>query len=83
MITPIFVRIHALNDGTICVRPDQITLVEFPSCGPNAGLIVIHIAGNSYTIPQDEWALLFPFMKFLHTKQDVDRYLGLDPDIPF
>ena len=85
MITPVFVRIYALNDGTLCIRPDQITHVQFPYQGENAGLVIIHIGKDTYTIPQDEWALLYPFMKILHTKPDINRFLGIDPDpdIPF
>ena len=85
MITPVFVRIYALNDGMLCIRPDQITHVKFPYEGRDAGLVVIYLAGHDYTIPQDEWALLYPFMKILHTKPDINRFLGIDPDpdIPF
>jgi len=85
MITPVFVRIYALNDGMLCIRPDQITHVKFPYEGRDAGLVVIYLAGHDYTIPQEEWGRLYPFMKILHTKPEINRFLGIepDPDVPF
>jgi hypothetical protein len=82
MLKPILVSLYALNDGMfeIFVRPDQITHVLVDQ-GPEDDLITIYVGNLPYTISKQELSKLLPFMTFLYSQKDVDRYL--EPDIPF
>ena len=84
MLKPIFVSLYALSDGMfeIYVRPDQITHILIGQ-GTDERLVTIYVGGIAYIISKQEFSKLSPFMTFLYSQKDVDRHLGLDPDIPF